>query len=173
MDIARIWRDMSANPSNAPHAGAHLATPGEDITMSVTQECQVALPWGNQIPEFTVIVTSNRPGVAADVTIAANVNSMNGNYQGPTTIVGQGQFTATNSEVRVGFIMLPSGFPVAGVSAQAIWADGAPHSITLNYYLIACDPLVWWVRWIVAIVGFLRRPFVAEPNSTPPSGGAE
>ena len=173
MDIARIWRSMSANPSDAPHAGAHLAAPGEDITMSVTQECQVALPWGNRIPEFTVIATSNRPGVAAQVIIAANVNSLSGSYQGPTTIVGQGQFTVASSEVRVGFIMLPSGFPLAGVSAQAIWADGAPESIALNYYLIACDPPVWWVRWIVSIVNFLRRPFASGSSSTLPRDRAE
>jgi hypothetical protein len=38
---------------------------------------------------------TSRPGVAARVTIVANLNSPDGSYQGPTTIVGQGQFSAT------------------------------------------------------------------------------
>jgi hypothetical protein len=41
------------------------------------------------------------------------------------------------------------------VGAEALWADGAAHSLTLNYYQLACDPWVWW-RWLVPIVDRLR-----------------
>jgi hypothetical protein len=42
-----------------------------------------------------VTVTSHRPGVAAQVSIGANLNSADGSYQGPTTTVGHGQFSAS------------------------------------------------------------------------------
>jgi hypothetical protein len=58
-------------------AGVQLALAG-GITLTLTQECQVALPAGNRIPEVRVMVTSNRPGVAAQVAVAANVNSPDG-----------------------------------------------------------------------------------------------
>jgi hypothetical protein len=155
MDIADFWRSMRRNPDDAPRVGAHLEAAGDGISMSVSQECQVALPSANRIPEVSVTVTSNRPGVAAQVTIAANLNSPDGSYQGPTKVVGQGQFTASNSSLRVGFVVLPSGFPVIGVGAEAVWADGAPHSVTLAYYQLECDPWVWW-RWLIPLIGRLR-----------------
>jgi hypothetical protein len=158
MDIARWWRSMHTNAAVAPHAGAHLETPGEEITINIAQECQVALPSANRVPEVSVTITSNRPGVAAQVTVGANLNSPDGSYQGPTMIVGQGQFTATNSDVHAGFVVLPSGWPVLGVGAEATWADGAPHSVTLTYVQLACDPWVWW-RWLIPVLNILRRPF--------------
>ena len=124
--------------------------------MTVTQECQVALQSANRVPEVTVTITSNRPGVAAQVTILANLNTEDFSYQGPTTVVGQGQFTATTSTVSTGFVVLPTVFPALGVGAQALWADGAPQSLTLNYYQLACDPWVWW-RWLLPIFDLLRR----------------
>lgn len=140
IDIAGMWRSMRAYPAAVPHAGAHLETAEPGITITVTQECQIALPpRSNLIPAVSVTVTSQRPGMAGQVTIAANFNTPDGSYQGPTTAVGQGQFTATNSLVQARFILLPSGFPVLGVGAVADWADGA-HSATLTYEQIACDP---------------------------------
>jgi hypothetical protein len=88
MDIARIWRSTRSDRSVAPHAGAHLPAAGEEITISVSQECQIALRAANLVPEVSVTVTSNRPGVDAQVTIAANLNSPDGSYQGPTKRVG-------------------------------------------------------------------------------------
>jgi hypothetical protein len=153
MDITRTWRGMRVD---APQAGAHLAAAGEEITISVAQECQVALPAANLVPEVSVTVTSNRPGVDAQVTIAANLNSPDGSYQGPTKIVGQGQFTSTSSQVHAGFVALPSGWPVLGIGAEAIWADGTPHSVTLTYVQLACDPWVWW-RWLAPVLNILTR----------------
>jgi hypothetical protein len=159
MDIAGIWRDMR---SDAPRVGAHVETAGPGITISVAQECQTVLPPRSyQIPEVTVTVTSQRPGVAGQVTIGANFNTLNASYQGPTTAVGQGQFTATNSQVHARFILLPSGFPVLGVGAAADYADGV-HSSALTYEQIACDPWVWW-QWVTPIVGFLSRWFPIRP----------
>ena len=158
MDIARTWRSMRADPASIPHAGAHLEAAGGEITISVVQECQVGLPSGNLVPEVSVTVTSNRAGVDAQVSIAANLNSPDGSYQGPTTTVGQGQFTSTSSQVHVGFVVLPSGWPVLGVGARAIWADGAPDSLTLNYVQIACNPWVWW-SGLIPVFNILRRPF--------------
>ena len=98
MDVARLWQSLRSNPADAPHAGVLLQAAGSDITISVTQECLIALPpRRSRIPEVTVTVTSHRPGVAGQVTIGANFNSPDGSYQGPTTAVGQGQFTATQS----------------------------------------------------------------------------
>jgi hypothetical protein len=110
-------------------------------------------------------IASNRPGVAAEVTIAANLNSPDGSYQGPTTRVGQGQFTVTTSQVHAGFVVLPSGWPVLGVGAEATWADGAPNSVTLTYVQLECDPWVWW-RWLIPVLDILTRPFSARTNST-------
>jgi hypothetical protein len=158
MDIARTWHSLHADSAAVPHAGAHLETAGEEITISVVQQCQIALPSGNVVPEVSVTITSNRSGVDALVTIGANLNSPDGSYQGPTTTVGQGQFTSTSSEVHAGFVVLPSGWPVLGVGAEATWADGAPHSVTLTYAQLACDPWVWW-RWLIPVLNILRRPF--------------
>ena len=165
MDVAALWRSLRTDPAKAPHIGAHQATAGEGITINVAQTCQVALPpRRNLIPEVSVTITSNRPGVAAQVTIGANLNSPDGSYQGPTTTVGQGQFMATVSEVRTGFVILPSGWPVLGVGAEAIWADGSPHSVTLTYVQIACDPWVWW-SWLMPIVAVLSRVFSPSTGS--------
>jgi len=155
MDIAAVWRSRRPNPVDAPRAGVQLALAG-GITLTLTQECQVALPSGNKIPEVRVTVTSNRPGVAAQINVYANVNSPDGNYQGPTRLVGTGQFTATSSQVEIGFIVQPSGFPVLGVGSEAIWADGEPHSLTLGYWQIACNPWVWW-NWFVPVAGVFTR----------------
>src|SRR5512140_3069719 len=112
MDRAGMWRSMRADPADAPRPGAHQETAGPGITISVTQQCQIALPLAGLTPdEVTVTVTSHRPRVAAQVSIAANFNSPDGSYQGPTTTVGQGQFTARRSHVRAGFVVLPSGWP--------------------------------------------------------------
>jgi hypothetical protein len=90
------------------------------------------------------------------VSVAANLNSPDGSYQGPTTVVGQGQFTATASSVLVNFVVLPSGWPVLGVGAEAIWADDAPNSFTLNYVQLECDPWVWW-RWLIPVLNTLGQ----------------
>ena len=112
-------------------------------------------------------VTSHRPGVAAQVTIGANLNSPDGSYQGPTTTVGTGQFTATSSQVQAGFVVLPAaGWPVLGVGAEAIWEDGAPQSFALNYWQLECDPLVWW-QWLIRILAIVTRPFSARPSRIP------
>lgn len=161
MDIPGVWRSRRAD---APGAGAQLQTSGEEITIGITQQCQVALPSGNMIPEINVTVTSNRPGILAQVTIAANLNSPDGSYQGPTTTVGHGQFTATSDNVRAGFVALPSGWPVLGVGAEATWADGAPHSVALTYVQLECDPWVWW-RWLIPIVDILTRRFSTRSSS--------
>lgn len=104
--------------------------------------------------------------MAAQVTIATNFNTPDGSYQGPTTRVGQGQFTATDSLVQARFILLPSGFPVLGVGAVADWADGT-QSVTLTYEQIACDPWVWW-GWLTPVVGVLSRPLSAMTRLMPP-----
>jgi hypothetical protein len=169
MDIARMWRSMRADPAAAPHAGTRLETEGPGITISVTQECQIALPpQNNRIPAVSVTVTSQRPGMAAQVSIAANFNTPDGNYQGPTTRVGQGQFTATDSLVQARFILLPSGFPLLGVGAFADWADGT-QSGTLTYEQIACDPWVWW-GWLTPVASVLSRPLSAIARLMPPRG---
>jgi hypothetical protein len=106
-------------------------------------------------PVVNVTITSQRPGVAAQVTIGANFNSSDGSYQGPTTNVGQGLFTATNSQAHARFILMPAGFPVLGVGASADYADGV-HGGTLTYQQIACNPWVWW-QWLTPVAGPLSR----------------
>src|SRR5437763_16771700 len=125
---------MRAAPADAPRPGAHQETAGPGITISVAQQCQVALPLAGLTPgEVTVTVTSHRPGVAAQVTIGANLNSPDGSYQGPTTTVGTGQFTATSSQVQAGFVVLPAaGWPVLGAGAEATWPDGAPQMLAVK-----------------------------------------
>lgn len=141
MDIADIWRNVHASPDKVPFPGAHLETPPEPgITISVTQQCQLVLPSSDLIAnEVTVTVTSLRPGVAAQVSIFANFNNLGGSYQGPSTEVGRGHFTATRPQVDTAFVVLPGmGGPVGwdaflGIAAEAIWADGAPLSVALTY----------------------------------------
>jgi hypothetical protein len=156
MDVADVWRSLRTNPADVPHAGVQLQTAGSEITISVTQECLVALPPRlTMTPVVNVTITSQRPGVAGQVTIGANFNSLDGSYQGPTTNVGQGQFTDTISQVHARFVLLPSGFPVVGVGAFADYADGV-HSATLTYQQIACNPWVWW-QWLTPVSGTLSR----------------
>ena len=160
MDIAGMWRSMRSGSDEVPRPGAHLEAAGQGITITVTQQCQVALPLSDsRADEVTVTVTSQRPGVAAQVSIGANLNSPDGSYQGPTTTVGQGQFTATDSEVQAGFVVLPAaGWPVLGVGAEATWADGSTQSFALTYVELQCDPLVWW-RWVIRVLAILTSPF--------------
>ena len=156
VDIAKMWQAMRANPGDLPRVGTHLETAGLGITINVTQECMTTLPSQRfGIPEATVTVTNQRPGVSGHVTIAANFNTPDGSYQGPTTTVGQGQFTATNSQVHARFIIMPSGFPVLGVGAVVDYADGMQGG-NLSYWQIACDPWVWW-QWLNPVVGTLSR----------------
>jgi hypothetical protein len=156
MDVASMWRSLRTRPADVPHAGVHLQTAGSEITISVAQECLIALPSRpTMTPVVSVTITSLRPGVAGQVTIGANFNSVDGSYQGPTTNVGQGQFTDTISQVHARFVLLPSGFPVIGVGASADYADGV-HGATLTYQQIACNPWVWW-RWLNPIAGTLSR----------------
>ena len=95
------------------------------------------------------------------MTVGANLNSPDGSYQGPTTTVGHGEFTATSSQVVVHFVVLPwTGFPVLGFDAQVDWADRAPQSITLDYVLLECNPWVWWwwpSRFIDVLTGTFAR----------------
>jgi hypothetical protein len=94
---------------------------------SVIQECLVTLPERrNRIPTASVTGSSLRPGVAGTVVIAANFNTADGNYQGPTTEVGSGTFTATSGQVDAHLIVLPSGVPIMGVGAVADFEDGVP-----------------------------------------------
>ncbi len=163
MDISSFWRSLRA-AAGPPQAGAHIQTTEAGITIDVMQDCRIALPSGNRIPAVSVMAASNRPGVAAQVSFAANLNSPDGSYQGPTTVVGQGQFTASTSSVLANFVVLPSGWPVLGVGAEAIWADGAPNSVALNYVQLECDPWVWW-RWLIPVMNTLTR-FSARKAST-------
>jgi hypothetical protein len=78
-----------------------IETAGPGITISVTQECQIALPpRTSRIPEVNVTVTSQCPGVSAQVIVSANFNTPDGSYQ---TTVGSGQFTTTKPQVQVRF----------------------------------------------------------------------
>ena len=163
MDIAGMWRDMHPDTGEMPRPGMHQEAPAGGITITVMQQCQVALPVPSlKADEVTVTVTSHRPGVAAQVTVGANLNSADGNYQGPTTTVGQGQFTVTDSQVHVGFVVLPTDpWPVLGVGAEAIWADGTAQSIDLTYLQIECEHLVW-LSWLIRLITILTRPFSAR-----------
>ncbi len=163
MDIAGMWRDMHPDTAEMPRPGIHQEAPADGITITVAQQCQVALPVPSlKADEVTVTVTSHRPGVAAQVTVGANLNSADGSYQGPTTTVGQGQFTATDSQVRVGFVVLPTDpWPVLGVGAEATWADGTAQSIDLTYVQIECEHLVW-LSWLIRLITILTRPFSAS-----------
>jgi len=168
MDIAGMWQRLRAGPADTLRPGAHQATAGPGITIDITQQCQVALPVSAFSPdEITVTVTSHRPGAAAQVTIGANLNSPDGSYQGPTTTVGTGQFTATSSQVQAGFVVLPAaGWPILGVGAEATWEDGAPERFALNYWRLECDPLVWW-QWLIRILAIVTRPFPARTSRMP------
>ena len=170
MEIAGMWQRLRTGPADAPRPGSHQATAGPGITVDVTQQCQVALPVSSFSPdEVTVTVTSHRPGVAAQVTIGANLNSPDGSYQGPTTTVGKGQFTAP---ARRSILVLSScrrRVACPGRGAEAIWEDGAPHRIALDYWQLACDPLVWW-QWLIRILAIVTRPFSARTSRIPPRG---
>ena len=122
MDIPRMWRSMRADPADAPHAGTHLETAEPGITISVTQECQIALPpQNNLIPAVSVTVTSQRPGMAAQVVIGANFNTRTG----ATRVLRQGSDRAsspppTRSSKPVSSFCPPA-FPC---SASAPWPIG-------------------------------------------------
>ena len=159
MDIRDIWQLMS-EPGDAPRAGAHQQAAAEGITISgLTQQCQTAIPLPNLVAdEVTVTVTSGRPGKAAQVAVGANFNSPDGSYQGPTTTVGHGQFTATSSEAKVSFVVLPSNWPLLGVGAEAVWDDGTQPSVALTYAALVCTWRWWWV-WLIRVLGFANfRP---------------
>ena len=97
--------------------------------------------------------------------IYANLNSVDGSYQGPTSQVGQGQFTATNSQVKAGFVVLPTMWPVVGLGAEAVWEDGAEHSLTLTYFGLVCR-WAWWWLWLIRVLDVLTlRPLRARTGA--------
>lgn len=156
MDIASEWQTLRIDPADLPRLGIVVQAAGSELTIEVSQQCVVALPpRATTTPVVDVTARSLRPGVAGTVSIGANFNSMDGTYQGPTTQVGQGQFTATTSEVHARFILLPSGFPIVGIGAVVDYADGT-HGAALTYQQIACNPWVWW-GWLTPIAGALSR----------------
>lgn len=167
MDLAAMWRGQRAEPADVPRPGAHLEAAAAGITISVAQQCQIALPLPSfKADEVTVTVTSHRPGVSGQVTVGANFNSLDGSYQGPTATVGQGQFTAASPHVKVSFVVLPAaGWPLLGAGAVATWADGAPESATLTYAELACDPLVWW-GWLIRVIAFVTSPFPVRSSGS-------
>jgi hypothetical protein len=166
MDTARLWRGMQVDPAIALAPGAHQQTADMGITLGVTQQCQVALPlwdsplWSFKPSEINVTVSSNRPGVAAKVTVAANLNSLDLNYQGSPITVGHGEFTATSGHIYAGFVGLrPAGWPLIGVGAFATWQDGAPDSVDLTYLLLECEPgfLSQWLLRVLASGQDIKR----------------
>lgn len=169
MDIADLWRSMRADPAEVPRPGARQQTAAPGIAISLTQQCQVTMPLTYLSPdEVSVTVTSDRAGVPAEVIIAANFNSPDGSYQGPTWTVGQGQFTATTSQIQVGFIVMPAGWPVLGVGAVATWEDGAPDSAALTYVQIECQPPLLW-QWVIRTLAVLTTSF--QSRRAAPSRG--
>jgi hypothetical protein len=155
MDIKDMWQRLSDRPSDVPRAGVHQQTAAEGITISgLTQQCQTAIPLPNLVAdEVTVTFTSSRLGQAAQVSVGANFNSLDGSYQGPTMTVGHGQFTATSSEVKVSFVVLPANWPLLGVGAQAVWEDGTQPSTALTYAELVCTWRWWWV-WLIRVLSF-------------------
>ena len=132
----------------------------------IAQTCQVALPpRRNLIPEVSVTITSNRPAwPLAQATIGANLNSPDGSYQGPTTMaVGEGQFMATVSEVAQVLAHPTLWLARSGRRARSHLGagTGSPHSVTLTYVQIACDPWVWW-SWLMPIVACSQSPVLAQ-----------
>ena len=164
IDIAGMWRLLRAGPADAPRPGVRQATAGPGITVDVTQECQVALPESSSSPdEVTVTVTSHHPGVPAQVTIGANLNSLDGSYQGATTMIGKDEFSPTNSQVQASFVVLPAvEWPVLGIGAVAVWKDGTPQSTALAYLRLECstsrpkrNALISWFKKYVKLLGAL------------------
>ncbi len=167
-----MWRNMRSSPIEVSRAGAHQETPGVGgISISITQQCQTALPLQKfTADEVTVMtVTSQRPGVAAQVLVGANLNSPDGSYHGPTTTVGEGQFTATGSDIEARFVVLPAaGWPVLGVGAVATWADEAPDGAALTYELL-CLRSPDLVEMADPVDRGVARPFGPRTRSTPPA----
>jgi hypothetical protein len=166
MDITGLWHSFRPNSADAPRPGAHYATAEAGIRTTLSQDCVIALPPSSYSPNLvTVTVTSLRPGVAGHVTVLVNLNSRDASYQGPTINVGEGDFTATNSQVIVRFVVLPwVGLPMLGYGGVADWADGT-RSLTLNYVLFECNPWTWWA-WPARILNALTGPFSRRSSST-------
>lgn len=162
-----MWRQL--HPGETPQVGVSGPAQTDDIAItSVAQQCQVAVPAATlAADEVTVTVTSSRPGAAGDLSVFVNLNSADLSYQGPTIAVGQGQFTATDSEVQVSFVVLPTaGWPYLGVGAQATWADGSEQSVAITYVEIACRPWWWWTSWLIRVVVALEGAFAAVRRRT-------
>ena len=144
MDIAGMWRSMRADPAEAPHAGAHQQVAGEGITIAITQQCQATLPLaGFTADEVTVTVTSHRPGVAAQVSIGANLNSADGAIKGPRQQWGMA--SSPPPPGRGSVLVLPF-CPLAGLfSASAPRPSGRMGRHTV---------LPWFMSSLRAIPGY-------------------
>jgi hypothetical protein len=170
MDIAALWRGLRTEPGETPRPGVSRQTAPPGISISFTQSCVTPIPLrhGYVADQVNVVVMSDRPGQPGQVIIAANLNSQDLSYQGPTWTVGEGEFTATTAQLQASFVLLPTGgLPVLGVGAQATWQDGTPDSAALTYAEIGCRPPAWW-QWLIRIVAITSRSFEskASGNST-------
>ena len=56
-------------------------------------------------------------------------------------------------------MVLPSNWPLLGVGAQAVWADGTQQSGALTYAALVCTWRWWWI-WLIRVFSFanLRAP---------------
>jgi hypothetical protein len=161
MEIPDVWRHAQAHHATTAQVrpGQPQQAPPDSLAITdIVQQCQNIIPilhLNLLIDAVTVTVTSGRPGVGGQVTVGVNLNSFDGSYQGPVSIVGQGQFTATNSQFQTTFTIWPDQWPMLGVGAWTYWDDGAPKSFALEYKDIACG-WPWWWRLLVRLLRSLR-----------------
>jgi len=174
VDIADLSRRLRADPTVALRPGEQQQTADQGIKISsLTQQCQQTIPLQTlAVDVVTVTVTSQRPGVAAQVSFWANFNSLDLSYQGPSIAVGQGQFTDTNSQAQASFAVQSSNWPILGVATTATWADGAPESLALQYAVIVCFWKRWWI-WLMRVLGSLGlHPSSASAAPIPPQSSS-
>jgi hypothetical protein len=161
MEIPEVWRRAQTRRGDTARPRHSEPQPMAADCLAITdvvQQCRRIIPILHLdllVDGVAVTVTSGRPGVGGQVSVAVNLNSLDGGYQGPLLMERQGQFTATTSQVQATFTILPDQWPVLGVFARADWDDGAETCYALTYKDIACG-WPWWWRLLTRLIRSLR-----------------
>jgi hypothetical protein len=88
----------------------------------------------------------------------ANLNSPDDSYQGPTTTVSHGEFTATSSKVIVRFVVLPwTGFPVIGMLSASVGNSCPRSSECANRINENPNDQEAWIRYSSAAIWIVSR----------------
>ncbi len=140
LSCGAVAATQAGTAAAASHTGGARAAAGVSLR-SIKQRCVTVTVNGKRVTfdRVTVTAASGRKHAAATVSFEYNLNSADGSYQGPASQFAVGHFTKKRGTATATLRLPQPAYPVLGLSAAAVWADGRPTSYALDYKkILAC-----------------------------------